>query len=54
MMVLGSTQLSAVWMAGQAWPQSERTKVGIIGGGFVVLGTLLQALASYELGKAQR
>lgn len=50
LMVLGSSQLSAVWMA-KDWPKAECRTIGAIAGGMILLGTVLQALSSYELGK---
>lgn len=51
MMVLGSSQLTAAWFATDI-PKSDKWKHGLFAGGFVALGTILQALSSYELAEA--
>lgn len=50
MMVVGSSQVSAAWLARDI-PERDRWTMGVIAAGFVGIGTVLQILASQELAK---
>lgn len=53
MMVVGSSQVSAAWLARDLAPR-DRWTMGIVAAGFVGLGTVLQILATQELGRGGR
>lgn len=53
MMVVGSSQVSAAWLARDLVPR-DRWTMGLVAAGFVGLGTVLQILATQELGRAAR
>jgi hypothetical protein len=53
LMVIGSSQLSAAWLARDIAPKDRKT-LGWVGVGIVALGTTLEAVASYELARARR
>lgn len=51
MMVVGSSQVSAAWMARDI-PARDRWTMGLLASAFVGLGVALQVLASRELAEA--
>jgi len=53
LMVIGSSQLSAAWLARDI-PTEDRKTLGWVGVGIVALGTTLEAVAGYELARARR
>lgn len=50
LLVVGSSQLSAAWLSpASAMPDKERATVAWVAVGLVGLGTVLEALSTYEL-----
>lgn len=53
LMIIGSSQLSAAWLA-PGLSSKDRTRLGWVAVGLVGLGTVLEAVAAYELARVRK